>query len=483
VVTPKLLAAGAATSVIALLLVFNAVTAANSGVVGRAAALAPSSAATLDKIDIVSNTLFKTNLPTGGVNAYIVGEVKNNNDHPVGFVNLGISLFDSSGKKIGNNNNGPESTFTYLEELKAGQKAPFKFSIFDKNVASDIDSYRIKVLSSQDNGSPGKPELLKIKRGDEGIDSNKGWFHLLGQVVNTDSKTTQSFTKAVATFYDRNGKVLDAAFSYTEPTALDKAKTGLTGIYKILSLMDKSTALKVTKFTLVAESDHATSKVVTVNVHIQPSSKGDGHSTSKSSNNGNNVDIDIDIHNHIDNTVIVKNNNTVIVVNNNNIGGNSNENQTDTTDNNDNSSGTTINDNSSSTSSGGSNGNNAAVPAENDNSTRSIDNDNNIGGNSNENQTAGDDNSITSNNDNGTTTTTIPDNSIGSDNSTSTTTIQDTNDNSTSNNNDDNSTDTMTTGSQGQQQESPSTTDNKDNDTGTITGSNGSGGSSTNSTS
>ena len=82
-------------------------------------------------------------------------------------------------------------------------------------MASHIDSYRIKVLSSQDNVSPGKPELLKIKRGDEGIDSNKGWFHLLGQVVNTDAKTTQLFTKAVATFYDSNGKVLDAAFSYT----------------------------------------------------------------------------------------------------------------------------------------------------------------------------------------------------------------------------------------------------------------------------
>src|ERR671927_1160651 len=114
--TPKLLAAGAAASVMALLLVFNAV-ATNAGVVGKAAAAATSSsAATLDKIDVVSNSLYKVKLPTGGVQAYIVGEVKNNNDHPVGFVNLGITLFDSSGKKIGNN---PESTFAYLEELKA----------------------------------------------------------------------------------------------------------------------------------------------------------------------------------------------------------------------------------------------------------------------------------------------------------------------------------------------------------------------------
>ena len=88
-ITPKLLAAGAATSVMALLLVFNAV-ATNTGI--AAAAAPPSTKATVDKIDVVSHALFKTKLPTGGVNAYIVGEVKNNNDHPVRFVNLEISV-------------------------------------------------------------------------------------------------------------------------------------------------------------------------------------------------------------------------------------------------------------------------------------------------------------------------------------------------------------------------------------------------------
>jgi hypothetical protein len=57
---------------------------------------------------------------------------------------------------------------------------------------------------------------LKIQRGAEGTNSY-GWYQLVDEVTNSGSLTAE-FVKVVATFYDKEDKIIGADYAYTEPS-------------------------------------------------------------------------------------------------------------------------------------------------------------------------------------------------------------------------------------------------------------------------
>ena len=85
---------------------------------------------------------------TGSLNSIgyyeVVGEVKNTGSKSVTYVRVDITCYDSAGKVVA-------TSFTYSDpkDLSAGQTAPFKAYVTDKNVASKIVSFEVQVQCQQ----------------------------------------------------------------------------------------------------------------------------------------------------------------------------------------------------------------------------------------------------------------------------------------------------------------------------------------------
>ncbi len=92
------------------------------------------------------------------------------------------------------------------------------------------------------------PKGLKIQRGEEGV-NGYGWYQLVGEVTNTGTRTIE-FVKVIATFYNKAGKVIDANYTYTEPSDLAVEETAP---YKI-TLLDEDIFSKVKSISVIAQS-------------------------------------------------------------------------------------------------------------------------------------------------------------------------------------------------------------------------------------
>ncbi len=189
-------------------------------------------------VTILYHSLHKTK---DGSNTFIVGELKNNFNYPVEVVKVIAKLYDSSGKLI-----DTDYTYSYLDAIRPEQKSFFKLSILDDNIASRINGYSLNMSSRHADSA--LPKGLKIQRGEEGV-NGYGWYQLVGEVTNTGTRTIE-FVKVIATFYNKAGKVIDANYTYTEPSDLAVEETAP---YKI-TLLDEDIFSKVKSISVIAQS-------------------------------------------------------------------------------------------------------------------------------------------------------------------------------------------------------------------------------------
>lgn len=190
-------------------------------------------------VDILSHTGYFDSLGY----YHVVGEVQNTGDQAVGFVKITATFYDSSDVVI-----DTEFTYTMLSVLLPSRKSPFDVILFDAVQSTKVDHYSLSV--SYSSTSP-KPLGLEILSHSAYVDSI-GWMHIVGEIKNIETGTA-NYVKVISTFYDDAGNVVDAEFTYSDPSDLEP---GQKAPFEIL-LSDDRTPY-VSFYELTAESTQYT---------------------------------------------------------------------------------------------------------------------------------------------------------------------------------------------------------------------------------
>jgi len=136
---------------------------------------------------------------------YIVGEVQNNERSNIKDIGITAILYY--------NNNVVATGFTYtmIDILLPGQKSPFEiFFEYD----GPLDYYFLNKSYIPTSEIPYRNFTLQGVNAKQ--DDFTGYYHLTGEVNNTGAKVVY-WSKVVATFYDKSGKVIMVDFRYVYP--------------------------------------------------------------------------------------------------------------------------------------------------------------------------------------------------------------------------------------------------------------------------
>ncbi len=144
---------------------------------------------------------------------HVVGEVRNNTNTPVEFVEITATFYSKAGKVI-----ATEYTYSALDIVPSGGKSPFE--ILEELPAA---AARYKLNVDWDEADAAAPPGLKILSRSRYVD-DIDLLHIVGEVKNTSSRRLE-FVEVVATFYDGRGRVVATDFTYTSPENLRAGQT------------------------------------------------------------------------------------------------------------------------------------------------------------------------------------------------------------------------------------------------------------------
>jgi hypothetical protein len=135
---------------------------------------------------------------------HIVGEVMNTSEQYMRFINVAATLYDEAGQII-----GAGSIDTFVDILPPGSRTPFNIVFYDQALPA---AYKLLIEGSETDSSPLSPLVLLSQ---SVITRNDGGFNIVGEIRNNRSIEARN-VKVIATFYDEEGKVIGAEYSFTE---------------------------------------------------------------------------------------------------------------------------------------------------------------------------------------------------------------------------------------------------------------------------
>ena len=143
----------------------------------------------------------------------MVGIAKNTGNANINYVKISGTFYDS-------NNNVVDTDFTYtmLDILKPDQKSPFKIMLSEPD---GYDHYSLSISFSETSDNPYAG--LEIQGVTDRTDAY-GYYYIDGNVQNTGSVDV-TYVKLVAIIYDSSGKIIDADFTYTDPSDISAGGT------------------------------------------------------------------------------------------------------------------------------------------------------------------------------------------------------------------------------------------------------------------
>ena len=136
---------------------------------------------------------------------HLVGEVQNNGDVPIEYVEVLAKFFDAEGKVI-----STKLTFTAPDTIFPGGKAPFDIVTLRKSQWQAIDSYTLEVTG--DVATSLLNENLVLTNQNSWIDN--GFLYVQGEVENTGE--VSALVKLIVTLYDANQNVVNTNWSYAD---------------------------------------------------------------------------------------------------------------------------------------------------------------------------------------------------------------------------------------------------------------------------
>ena len=142
----------------------------------------------------------------------IVGEVLNNFTYPIEAVRITASVYDKNGVIA---STGDSYTSEYW--IKPGSRSGFDIHL-DEKLPSNSKYTLTTTLEKSEND---KPEALQLSVG--GNSKGPGSYKVLGEVINQGPDDANS-VKVSGIFYDKDHKVVDADYTYTNPDIIGPNK-------------------------------------------------------------------------------------------------------------------------------------------------------------------------------------------------------------------------------------------------------------------
>ena len=187
---------------------------------------------------------------------YVVGEVFNNGDIPLKFVQISLTYYDSA-------NNVVDTGFTFLEldTIHPGQKAPFRTAVTESGIIRNIDNYQATFTDAR--VTVDKPNVLTVMNHNKFV-SEYGTLNVVGEIENSGSATSH-FTKVIATFYDVKGEIIDTSFTFTEPNDI------MSNMIANFKIRQSDLVDEISSYSLTVESrEFADSSIIKVAPQPEP---------------------------------------------------------------------------------------------------------------------------------------------------------------------------------------------------------------------
>jgi hypothetical protein len=142
----------------------------------------------------------------------IVGEVLNNFTYPIEDVRITASVYDKNGVLVATG-----ETYASDYHMKSGTRSGFD-TFLDEKLPNNSKYTLTSTFKESDDD---KPEALQLSVGRNSKDSNS--FRLLGEVLNKGQVDAHS-VKVSGIFYDKDHKVMDIDYVYTNPDIISPNK-------------------------------------------------------------------------------------------------------------------------------------------------------------------------------------------------------------------------------------------------------------------
>ena len=144
----------------------------------------------------------------------IVGEVNNNTDNNLRFVEINVNIYDAAGLLL-----DTDFTFTLLDNLPAGEKTCFHLSVQEPE---GWNYYEFEPVSYWTDGK--SLPNLSVTNLSSSYDSFFGWYEILGQVTNNLGLKV-NWVSPVGTLYNASGQVIGCDFTYVNSNDLLPGQT------------------------------------------------------------------------------------------------------------------------------------------------------------------------------------------------------------------------------------------------------------------
>lgn len=145
---------------------------------------------------------------------HIVGEVYNNTNNILRFVEINVNIFNGSGGLI-----DTDFTYTTLENLQPHDKTCFHLFV---PLPQDWSYYEFEPVQYWTDGTAA-PKLT-IYNHSGSYDSYWGWYEILGMVRN-DGNVIYDFVQPIATLYNASNTVIGCDFTYSNTYTLDPGQS------------------------------------------------------------------------------------------------------------------------------------------------------------------------------------------------------------------------------------------------------------------
>lgn len=167
-----------------------------------------------------------------------VGELLNTGDRNAEFVECIVTWYSQSGEIV-----GTDFSYAMLDIIRPGEKSPFKVILL--KAKGTPQKARLQWQWKETDEEPSRAIAVINKTGY--FDYDLGYFKLNGEVKNQGNKPAK-YVEIIATFYNKDGKVIDADFTYS---SLDVISPGATSPFEVF-VPDNNQEIK--SYSLIAQT-------------------------------------------------------------------------------------------------------------------------------------------------------------------------------------------------------------------------------------
>jgi len=177
---------------------------------------------------------------------HLFGEIRNTSNETQRSITAFANFYDKNGQNIGNG-----SGIASIRSLNIGQVSPFEIIFLDKNQTKHFSNYSLNFASEIGQQKPDSIVITSLKSRPDIF----GYYYVSGRISNMGNDTATNVL-AIASFFDKNGRMIGLSSAITEPSNMTSYSTASFTVV----MDDKLQSPKIKNYSLTVDSDQYASK-------------------------------------------------------------------------------------------------------------------------------------------------------------------------------------------------------------------------------